>query len=220
MKLLYTAISLSLVLLTGCAARINSDVTTFHENVLPAGETIRVVPSDPDKLGSLEFQTYASRINDELRKMGYTPVTENDVVTDLLAEVDYSVDEGPQQIYSEPSMNYVQYHFGFGRYYDPFYFGARSRWGGPFGYSRFGPFGYDPFWDAPQVYSEQTYNRELEMNILKADGNHDRLFEGHVESNGTEISLPEVMPYLITAMFTNFPGESGKTKLVTIEKDL
>ncbi len=210
MKFLYTAIPLSLLLLTGCASRIQSDVTTFHRDVMPAGETIRVVPADPNKMGSLEFQTYASRINDELRRMGYTPVSENDVVTDLIAEVDYSVDEGPTEIYSEPSPSYVRYHFGFGRYYNPWYFGM---------YNRFDPF-YDPFWDEPRVYSEQTFNRNLEMNIVKADGDHERLFEGRVESNGTENSLPEVMPNLITAMFSNFPGESGVTKVVTIEKDM
>ena len=219
MKLLQIAIPLSLLVMTGCAARVNNDVTTFHDELMPAGETIRVVAADPANNQSLEFRTYANRITEELRKAGYTPVTEPDIVADLIAEVDYTVEEGPQQIYTEPSMNYVRYHFGFGRYYDPFYFGARSRFG-PFGYSRFGPFGYDPFWDEPQVYSEQTYNRSLEMNIMNADGNHDRVFEGRVESNGTENSLPEVMPYLITAMFTNFPGESGTTKVVTIEKDL
>jgi hypothetical protein len=58
------------------------------------------------------------------------------------------------------------------------------------------------------------------MNIVEADGEMDRVFEGRVESNGTESSLPEVMPYLITAMFNNFPGESGTTKVVTIEKDM
>jgi hypothetical protein len=213
MKLLYSAVPLSLLLLTGCAARIQSDVTTFHTDVMPAGETIRVVPADPDKIGSLEFQTYASRIGDELRKMGYTPVSETDVVTDLLAEVDYAVEEGQPQIYTDNSDAFVRYHFGFGMYRSPFYFGGRRGF--------YDPFYYDPFWDAPQVYSEPTYNRTLEMNIVNNDGGDlERVFEGRVESNGTESALPEVMPYLITAMFTNFPGESGKTKLVTIEKDI
>lgn len=204
MKLVYSALSLSLLLLTGCAARVNSDVTTFHEDVMPNGETIRVVPSDPDKRGSLEFRTYATRIADELRKMGYTPVTENDVVTDLIAEVDYAVDVGPTEVYTDRSSSYVRYHFGFGRYYNPWYFGF-----------------HDPFFYEPEVYSTQTYQRTLEMNIVNNDGGDlERVFEGRVESNGTESSLPEVMPYLITAMFSNFPGESGMTKMVTIEKDL
>lgn len=208
MKLVYSTLALSISLLSGCAARVAGDVTTFHEQIMPAGETIRVVAADPENNQSLEFRSYATRISEELRKIGYTPVTEPDVVADLIAEVDYSVEIGPTEIHTDRSSNYVRYHFGFGRYYNPFYFGA---YGSPF---------YDPFWDEPQVYSTPTYQRNLEMNIVEADGEMDRVFEGRVESNGTESSLPEVMPYLITAMFNNFPGESGTTKVVTIEKDM
>jgi hypothetical protein len=208
MKFVVSFVTASLLLLSGCASRVSSDVTTFHENVMPAGETIRVVAADPNRNQSLEFRTYAQRINEELRKIGYTPVTESDVVTDLIAEVDYRVSPGPTQVYTDRSRPYVHYHFGYGRYYNPWYIGV----GGPF---------YDPFWDnTPDVRSTPTWQRSLELNIQKADGNHERIFEARVESNGLESSLPEVMPYLITAMFENFPGESGTTKLVTIEKDM
>jgi hypothetical protein len=30
-------------------------------------------------------------------------------------------------------------------------------------------------------------------------------------------NLPEAMPYLVQAMFTNFPGESGRTQKVELE---
>jgi hypothetical protein len=213
MKHVLPVIAASLLVLTGCASRINSDVTVFHDQIMPAGETIRVVAADPENNQSLEFKTYANRISDELRKLGYTPVTEADVVADLIAEVDYSVDLGPTEIHTDRSCSYMRYHFGFGRYYNPMFY---NPW-----YSGFySPMFYDPFFDQPEVYSTTTYNRSLEMNILKADGDNERVFEGRVESNGTEGSLPEVMPYLITAMFSNFPGESGTTKLVTIEKNM
>ena len=208
MKSVLPTIAVSLLALSGCASRINSDVTVFHDQIMPAGETIRVVAADPEDNKSLEFKTYANRISDELRKLGYTPVDEPDVVADLIAEVDYSVDLGPTEIHTDRSSSYARYHFGFGRYYNPWYYGIYS------------PMFYDPFFDEPEVYSTTTYNRSLEMNILKADGEQERVFEGRVESNGTEGSLPEVMPYLITAMFSNFPGESGTTKVVTIEKDM
>lgn len=207
MKFVLPVITAGLLVLSGCASRISGDVTTFHENVMPAGETIRVVAADPEKTQSLEFRSYAQRINEELRKIGYTPVTEPDVVADLIAEVDYDVEAGPTEVYTDRSRSYVRYHFGFGRYYNPWYFGF------------YDPF-YDPFWSEPEVYSNPTWQRSLELNIQKADGEHERVFEARVESNGNENSLPEVMPYLITAMFENFPGESGTTKVVTIEKDM
>lgn len=207
MKFVLPLITAGLLVLSGCASRISGDVTTFHENVMPAGETIRVVAAEPEMNRSLEFRNYAQRINDELRKIGYTPVTEPDVVADLIAEVDYEVTPGPTEVYTDRSRSYVRYHFGFGRYYNPWYFGF------------YDPF-YDPMWDRPEVYSTPTWQRSLELNIQKADGERERIFEARVESNGMENSLPEVMPYLITAMFENFPGESGTTKLVTIEKDM
>ena len=44
-----------------------------------------------------------------------------------------------------------------------------------------------------------------------------KLYEGTVESVGKDNRLPEVMPYLIQSMFTEFPGQSGTTKHVKIE---
>lgn len=206
MKAFYTMLAASVLLLAGCATRVTSDVTTFHEQVMPAGETIRVVPADPQKVGSLEFRSYAARIREELRKAGYTPVDDASAVTDLVAEVDYAVAPGPTQVYSDNPRPYVRYHFGYGRYNNPWYFGV------------YDPF-YEPlFWSRPQIYSTPTYQRTLEMNIVDSE-RQERIFEGRVESNGVDNALPEVMPYLITAMFANFPGESGTTKLVTIEKN-
>jgi len=49
--------------------------------------------------------------------------------------------------------------------------------------------------------------------------NNERLFEGRVESIGASRQMQEVMQYLITVLFSNFPGESGVTKVVTIEMD-
>jgi hypothetical protein len=51
------------------------------------------------------------------------------------------------------------------------------------------------------------------------DGTDRVLFEGRVQSTGREREIARVMPYMITAMFNNFPGESGVTKVVTIEKN-
>jgi hypothetical protein len=57
------------------------------------------------------------------------------------------------------------------------------------------------------------------MNIVSNDRLRSHLFEGRVRSSGRQGELAEVMPYLITALFQNFPGESGVTKVVTIEMD-
>jgi hypothetical protein len=188
-------------LLSGCTNFFSSDVVTFHESPLPNGETIRVVAIDPAKIPSLEFRSYANLVNAELRKIGYTPVTDNNANADLLAEVEYSVESGPPLINVDESNRYVRYHFSAGRFYDPFYFGV-----------------YDTFW-RPEVSTTPTFVRHLQMNIVTNDEAKTRIFEGRVQSSGFQPQLPEIMPYLVTAMFMNFPGESGVTKVVTIETD-
>lgn len=198
-KLSLTSLGLGL-LLSGCTNLLRSDVVTFHEGPLPQGETIRVVASDPEKVPSLEFKSYASLVSEELRKIGYTPVTDESADAQLLAEVDYSVESGEPLVNINDPNRYVRYHFSAGRYYDPFYFGVYDTWG-------------------PQAYTTPTYMRNLQLNIVSNDEAMNHVFEGKVQSVGYDNQLPEIMPYLVTAMFKNFPGENGVTKVVTIEKD-
>ena len=204
MKLVLPTLSCGALLLAGCAApRIENDVTTFHDEIMPAGESIRVMPADPANVNSLEFQTYANRISEELRKAGYTPVSEPDVVTDLIAEVDYSVAAGASEISRGGTGASVGVGYGFGRWYNPWHIGVSL----PIFRSR------------PRVSEIPIYHRSLELNIVEAEDAQQRLFEGRVVSDGSEGALNVVMPYLITAMFTDFPGESGTTKVVEIETE-
>lgn len=190
---------LLLMLSGGCTSALRSDVVTFHEGPLPAGETIRVVAADPQLQTSLEFRNYANLISEELRKIGYTPAGTQGQA-ELLAEVSYSVEPGPTTVSIDRPERFVRYHFYYGRYYDPFYFGVYNNWG-------------------PEVYTTPSYQRTLLVNIMHNDNERSRIFEGRVQSTGRQNLLPQIMPYLITAMFTNYPGENGVTKVVTIEMD-
>jgi hypothetical protein len=168
---------------------------------MPAGETIRVVAADPEKVPSLEFKSYANLVSEELRKIGYSPVLDENADAELLAQVDYSVEPGEPLLNVNNPNRFVRYHFAAGRFYDPFYFGVYDTWG-------------------PEAYTTTpTFMRNLTLNIVSNDQAMTRVFEGRVQSAGYDNQLPEIMPYLVTAMFKNFPGESGVTKVVTIEKD-
>ena len=203
LQILTVCVTLPLLALLGaCASSVESDVVTFHEGPLPKGETIRVVALDPTKQGSLEFQHYARLIAEHLRKIGYTPVAA-DQPSVLLAEVDYGVSEGVTEVQTRPR-GYAHYHFYYGRFYDPFYYGFYPSW----------------TWET-EVVASTVYNRRLTLNIVNSglEGNDRVLFEGRVQSTGREAEIAGIMPYMITAMFNNFPGESGVTKVVTIEKN-
>lgn len=190
--------------LYACMSPLRSDVVTFHQEPLPEGETIKVVAMDPEKGESLEFREYAELLNRQLRDIGYDPVPYgSDEPTELVAEVDYAVSQGPTEVHVNDDDPFSRYHFFYGRFYDPFYFGIYPTW--------------SPDFD--QVYTVDSFVRQLEVNIVDVEPQRERVFEGRVESVGNRSVLPEVMPYMITAMFTNFPGESGVTKVVTIERD-
>jgi len=188
--------------IASCARDVDCTVTRFHEHPLPQGESIRLEPLDPAKKGSIEFKEYASLIAKRLKTIGYNPVGMNEEA-DLVAEIDYNIDSGKTTI-SRRSGSFVRYHFYYGRYYDPYYYGRSD------------------FFE-PEFHSETVYDRSLAINIVSADSqkspDREILFEGWVLSTGKERNLLEIMPYLITAMFTNFPGESGVSKIITIEKD-
>jgi len=202
LPLLFKAFLLATAVLSAssCSTFLRSDVVTFHEGPLPNGERIRVQALDPDKARSLEFRRYAGLIADELSRIGYTPVDAMDAPVDLVAEVDYSIAVGPTEVRVDRSIPYARYHFYYGRFANPYYFGIHDGW-------------------EPQVYTTASYLRTLQMNIVQTDEAKSRIFEGRVQSTGTQNNLPEIMPYLITALFANYPGESGVTKVVTIEMD-
>lgn len=186
-----------LLTLTSCATRMANDVVSFHEGDMPNGETIAVEPVDQANSSSLEFKHYAEFIKESLQKIGYVPVDDQQAAT-LVAKVDYRISEGHSETKREPG-GYAYYHFHYGHYYDPFYFGFRNRW-------------FD------DNYTYTVYDRTLQINIVN-QANKETVFEGRVRSSGKENELAEIMPYMITAMFANFPGESGVTKVVTIEKN-
>lgn len=195
--LLLLSLLLPTALLSGCASKVQQDVVTFHEGLLPRGETIAIEPMEDIAPGSQEFRHYRTLIADKLSQLGYQPV-ESGKPSILVARVSYSVSDGQTRIRSDHH-NYVRYHFYYGHYLDPFYYGFYDNW-------------------PPEQYSYTVYNRKLMMNIARTTSN-EILFEGRVQSIGREKEIAEVMPYMITAMFNNFPGESGITKVVTIEKE-
>jgi hypothetical protein len=116
--------------------------------------------------------------------------------------------------------------------YDPFYGGFYGR---PY-WSRFGywgasrsPFYYgwdDPFWYASpyagygpgyrgaiREYTE--YQAHLDLDVVRAADNA-TLFDGHAKARSQTDELGVLVPNLIEAMFTGFPGRSGETVRITV----
>ena len=107
---------------------------------------------------------------------------------------------------------------GFGYYGFPHYYGFAHR-----GFYRPYHWGfYDPFWgspfDYPEVYSYTVYNSFVDMKIART-GTNESVFEGRADANTRTDDLTRLVPNLVAAMFTNFPGRSGERVRVNVPLD-
>ena len=193
---------LALLMVSGCAGKFRSDVSSWHRLQQPSGETFVVTAKDPMKAGSLEFAAYAGMMAEELRKLGYRPV-ERGGKPDLIVRVDYGVSDGRTEV---RSYNY----------------GGYGGWG-PYGWGHYGHYSRFGYWGSPygpgysDIRSYPVYNRKLEMEIAAAGNPNANIFESRVMSEGRSNRLEEVMPLLVESMFQEFPGPSGVTRRVTID---
>lgn len=201
--------------LSACANSITSTVSRYQAMPAPQGQTFFVVPGGGMAAnGGLEFQRYAGLVAQQLQARGYSPAASPQSAT-MLVQLGYGVDKG-QVRYVEDPFYRSRYRSGF---YDPFYSPFyRSRFHYPrFGYYR-SPFYYgwdDPFWHGGGVDSYVEYHSDLDLHI-RARGSNAPLFDGRAQARSQTGRLDLVIPSLVEAMFTNFPGRNGETVRITI----
>src|SRR5688572_22003319 len=194
-------VPLALAGLAACASPFRADVERFATQLpAPTGQTFTVVAADPAMVGGIEFRTYAQHVADRMAALGYTLVNDPEEA-DLLVSFDFGVDTGRERVRST----------GFS---DPF-------WGPWYGYrGYYGRYAYSPWswgWGGyyNDTYSYTIYTSGIEMRIDRAvDG--ERLFEGRAQAVSTSNRLGYLVPNLVDAMFTNFPGNSGETLRISI----
>ncbi len=218
-RVLAQTISVAAVLaLSACASQFRSEVQSFHKLAAASnGETFRIVPADPAKQGSLEFESYASLVRAELVRLGYKPVNAANAA-DIDVALGYSISEPVEKVESRPGFGFANSAFG------PYGFGGFGYGGIGYGYygrGHYSRLAYDPFfsfnsWNQPEIYSYSVYTRKLNLTMTRATSK-EQLYDGKVESSGKDGRLPELMPYLVQSMFQTFPGQSGVTRKVVIE---
>ena len=205
------AVAVLLLGLAACATPFKADVSRFQSQLpAPAGETFAVVADDPMLAGGLEFSQYADLVEAQMQQLGYAEAASPETAT-LLVRLDYGVDNGRERVRTS----------GTSYYYDPFW----DPWYGPYGrfrYSRYhrpiGAWGYgfyDPWFGGPDVQSYTVYTSGMDMKIDRAS-NGERLFEGKAQAVSTSNRLQYLVPNLVEAMFTDFPGNSGETLRISI----
>jgi len=189
-----------------------ADVSRFAVPLpAPAGQTFAVVAEDPKLAGGLEFATYANEVAGELTKLGYAQASSPESA-DMLVRFDYNVDNGRERVRTDYTGSSLGVGLGAGRW------GPWGRWSG---WGPYGAWGYgfnDPFFGGPEVRSYTVYTSAIDVKIdRRTDGQ--RLFEGKAEAVSRTNRLPALVPNLVDAMFTGFPGNSGETLRITIRDD-
>jgi hypothetical protein len=195
-----------LLALAACASPFRADVSRFQSQLpAPSGQTFAVVADDPAMAGGIEFMQYARLVEQRLAAEGYTPAADPEKAQ-LLVRFDYGVDQGRERVRST----------GFSRnpYWSPWYgYGPYGYWG-PYRRSMWSFGWHDPWLDSG-VESYTVFTSGVEVKIdNRADGR--RLFEGKAEAVSTSSRLQYLVPNLVEAMFTGFPGNSGETVRISV----
>jgi hypothetical protein len=202
-------IATAILLLSGCASVVESDVTAFHAWPADANGKSYAFAPDKEQENNLEYANYAQLIRQQLQGLGFSEAADRKSAQ-LAVDFHYGINT-EQVVVTRPA-------------YDPFFYGPTPAWGrfGPYPYGYYGPYGpfYDPYWyGGPlQTTSYPVFLRRLQIGIVNA-GDGKRLYDVVVDSDGNRGGLAAVMPYLVRAAFADFPGPSGVTRHITIKVD-
>lgn len=210
-------VPLMLASLAACAENFDASVSRFATQLpAPQGQSFAIVADAPELAGGLEFDQYSRLVAAQMTKLGYAQAASPDTAT-LIVRFDYGVDQGRERLSpfaNDPFWGPWHGYTGYGRFAGAYGYPG-GYWGpGAYGYRPWGFGWYDP-WFAQQAETYTIYTSGIALKInSRADGR--RLFEGKAEAVSTSNRLPYLVPNLVEAMFTGFPGNSGETVRISV----
>jgi len=212
-KLFALAAPVALLALSACTTGLPTQVQRFQAMPAPQGQAFVIVPTNEANRGGLEFSQYADLVRRHLIAQGFAEAPTPEQAT-LIVSLDYGIDDGRERIVSYPDPFPYYGYGGFGRY-GGYGRGWGRGWGGAYG------LGYSPYywgwggWGGYDTHSYTVYTSYLDLDIKRAaDGQS--LFEGLAQAHSSSNELPALVPNLVEAMFTGFPGNSGETVRITV----
>ena len=194
------ALGIAALGISACAESITSTVSRYQAMPAPQGQAFTIVPGGGMAAnGGLEFERYAGLVAQQLQARGYVPATSAQSAN-MIVQLGYEVGHGQVRYVADP-------------FYDPFFgpfYRPRFGWGGG-GYF----WGWnDPFWGG-SFDSFVEYHSQVELHI-RAAGTNQPLFDGRAQARSETNRLDIVIPSLVDALFSGFPGRSGEVVKITI----
>jgi len=205
---------LSVLSLSACATGTPAQVSRYQAMPAPQGQSFFIVAANPAMQGTLEFNHFASLVAQAMQAQGYVPASAPQQAS-MLVRMAYGVDRGRTEYVQDPIADPY-----WGRpYYSPWgYYGPRS----PFYYGWNDPFawGYGSRWGLPGPFNDYVtpvtvFQSFLDLDIRRPSDNA-QLFGGHAQARSETNNLGTLVPNLVTAMFTGFPGRSGETVRIIV----
>lgn len=197
-------------LLVSSCSTIKSNVISY--NVLgnyKSGKTYIFLPLE-EQVEKLEYKTFSSMIAEKLLIHGFT-LAEGSNEPDIIIAFGYYIDDGVEQIGSTPIIGQtgVSSSSSTGTIYSS---GNTATYRGSTSYRpSYGVVG-------SRTYSYTEYKRTFWMKFIDRKSINGQLFntiyDVQVVSSGSTPQIQPIVPYMINAIFKDFPGVNGKSRSV------
>ncbi len=213
----------ALFLITGCASTntLQAQVSSFNQwpsDSAGASFSVKTVSQAASaKWSELERLSYEKLLADALSAQGLHPAAAGEKArfqAHIRLDTRQETVQRSQAVYA-PAWGYPYGGYGWPRGY----------WHGGIWHDPFledGVFG----WSAPVYMGERRYEQTVFMYLLGLRISDSRqkgdtpqgatVFEGSAEYAGQEAAVPALMPYLVQALFSDFPGRNGQVRQVNL----
>ncbi len=199
----------ALALLAACVGPITAKVTNFNSwPADAAGATFGYLPQQGGPLSELEQATYEAYVRTELERQGLKPAAPGQAPRFL---VDLSASGAPRQkqvlepVYGNP-----------GRYIPPYRDAAGNVFPGYWAPDRFG-IRYLGDREVTRTVQVNRVNLRLLDVLAGSPGKPRAVFESSAVYEGSNEDLPDLVPYLVRAVFDGFPGPSGRVRVLKFD---
>jgi hypothetical protein len=207
MKHLAILATAAVMLLSGCATTISSNVTAFNAWPADIGDKSYAFEAPQGADDTLEYRNYQVLVAKELGKLGFQQVQDSQQPKLLVGMKFFTIDHPVRVLQAEDPFMGPYWGPGWGRY--PYW--GYSRWA-------YRPFFYDPYRFGPPLRVEEhikhQYQRQLRVTINNVSGA--KLYDVTVQNTSSVQATPHVMPALVQSAFTGFPGQNGVPRTIDI----
>ncbi len=212
-----TVAIVALAMLSACATPFRANVSRFQAMPTPQGQTYVIAAKNEADRGGLEFRQYASLVSSEMTRQGYRQAAPGEA-GDFTVSMRYGVDNGRERVvrtsgFGDPFWGRGWGYYGRGFYGHPHI--LQTRYGFRYAHGFYDPFLYGGFGGYDDVRSYTVYTSGLDLTIAST-ATGERLFEGSAEAVSRSNDLTQLVPNLVEALFTGFPGNNGEKLRITI----